>query len=57
MRRYVACPMQAGAALGAVVAVDPPGGAVKVRTPEGSQSGRELRVRGKGIPSEPAGAG
>lgn len=43
------------AALGAVVAVDLPGGAVKVRIPEGSQSGRQLRVRGKGIPSEPAG--
>jgi curved DNA-binding protein len=43
------------AALGAVVAVDLPQGAVKVRIPEGTQSGRQLRVRGKGIPGEPAG--
>jgi curved DNA-binding protein len=43
------------AALGAVIAVDLPGGPVKVRIPEGSQSGRQLRVRGKGIPGEPAG--
>ena len=43
------------AALGAVVTIDLPGGVVKVRIPEGSQSGRQLRVRGKGIPSEPAG--
>lgn len=43
------------AALGAVVAVDLPGGAVKVRIPEGAQSGRLLRVRGKGIPGEPPG--
>lgn len=43
------------AALGAVVAVDLPGGAVKVRIPEGAQSGRQLRVRGKGIPGEPPG--
>ena len=43
------------AALGAVVAVDLPGGPVKVRIPEGAQSGKQLRVRGKGIPGEPAG--
>jgi curved DNA-binding protein len=43
------------AALGAVVAVDLPGGQVKVRIPEGAQSGRQLRVRGKGIPGEPPG--
>jgi len=43
------------AALGAVVSVDLPGGAVKVRIPEGAQSGRQLRVRGKGIPGEPPG--
>ncbi|MCA1926663.1 MAG: DnaJ domain-containing protein [Thiobacillus sp.] len=40
------------AALGAVVSVDLPGGPVKVRIPEGAQSGRQLRVRGKGIPGE-----
>ena len=43
------------AALGAVVSVDVPGGAVKVRIPQGAQSGRQLRVRGKGIPGEPPG--
>ncbi|ODU49601.1 MAG: molecular chaperone DnaJ [Thiobacillus sp. SCN 63-374] len=43
------------AALGAVVSVDLPGGAVKVRIPEGAQSGSQLRVRGKGIPGEPPG--
>jgi curved DNA-binding protein len=43
------------AALGAVVAVDLPEGAIKVRIPEGTQSGRQLRVRGKGIPGEPPG--
>ncbi|MEW6414415.1 MAG: DnaJ C-terminal domain-containing protein [Pseudomonadota bacterium] len=43
------------AALGAVVSVDLPGGPVKVRIPEGAQSGRQLRVRGKGIPGEPPG--
>ena len=43
------------AALGAVVAVDLPDGQVKVRIPEGAQSGKQLRVRGKGIPGEPPG--
>jgi len=43
------------AALGAIIAVDLPGGNVKVRIPEGAQSGRQLRVRGKGIPGEPPG--
>jgi curved DNA-binding protein len=43
------------AALGAVVAVDLPHGALKVRIPEGAQSGQQLRVRGKGIPGEPPG--
>jgi curved DNA-binding protein len=43
------------AALGAVVSVDLPGGQVKVRIPEGAQSGKQLRVRGKGIPGEPPG--
>ncbi len=43
------------AALGGVVTLDLPGGPVKVRIPEGSQSGRQLRVRGKGIPGEPPG--
>jgi curved DNA-binding protein len=43
------------AALGAIITVDLPGGSVKVRIPEGAQSGRQLRVRGKGIPGEPPG--
>lgn len=43
------------AALGAVIGVDLPVGTVKVRIPEGTQSGRQLRVRGKGIPGEPPG--
>jgi curved DNA-binding protein len=44
------------AALGAVIPVTPPdGGQLKVRIPEGAQSGRQLRVRGKGIPGDPPG--
>lgn len=43
------------AALGAVVAVDLPGGSLKVRIPAGAQSGRQLRVRGRGIPGQPPG--
>jgi curved DNA-binding protein len=43
------------AALGAVVPLALPGGTLKVRIPEGTQSGRQLRVRGRGIPGEPAG--
>jgi curved DNA-binding protein len=43
------------AALGSIVAVDLPHGSVKVRIPEGAQSGRSLRVRSKGIPGDPPG--
>ncbi len=43
------------AALGGIVAVDLPDGAVKVRIPKGAQSGKQLRVRGKGIPGAPPG--
>jgi len=48
------------AALGAVVPVDLPGGStIQVRIPEGAGSadsrGRRLRVRGKGLPSDPPG--
>jgi curved DNA-binding protein len=43
------------AALGATVPVDLPLGQLKVRIPAGAQSGRQLRVRGKGIPGHPPG--
>ncbi|MHB1084036.1 MAG: DnaJ C-terminal domain-containing protein [Thiobacillus sp.] len=43
------------AALGAMILVTLPEGSVKVRIPEGTQSGRQLRVRGHGIPGEPPG--
>ena len=43
------------AALGAVVPVHLPGGTLNVRIPAGAQPGRQLRVRGKGIPSDPPG--
>lgn len=43
------------AALGSLVTVDLPHGSVKVRIPEGAQSGKSLRVRGKGIPGDPPG--
>jgi curved DNA-binding protein len=43
------------AALGAVVPVDLPGGTLNVRIPAGAESGRQLRVRGKGLPSDPPG--
>jgi len=43
------------AALGAVVNVDAPGGALNVRIPPGAQTGKQLRVRGKGLPSDPPG--
>jgi curved DNA-binding protein len=44
------------AALGAAVPVHlPDGGELRVRIPEGAQSGRQLRLRGKGIPGDPPG--
>jgi curved DNA-binding protein len=43
------------AALGAVVPVEVPDGRLQVRIPAGAQSGRVLRVRGRGIPGEPPG--
>jgi curved DNA-binding protein len=33
----------------------PEGATLKIRIPEGAQSGRQLRVRGKGIPAQPPG--
>jgi len=43
------------AALGAVLRVAVPGGALNVRIPAGAQGGRLLRVRGKGVPAQPPG--
>ena len=39
------------AALGATVKASLPVGAVEVRVPEGSQNGRKLRLKGRGIPA------
>ncbi|MGH8482723.1 MAG: J domain-containing protein, partial [Nevskiaceae bacterium] len=45
------------AALGARVPVKTLGGAVELSVPEGSQSGRRLRLKGRGLPgSQPGGA-
>ena len=38
------------AALGAEIEIDALDGPVKLKIPEGTQSGRELRVRGRGVP-------
>jgi curved DNA-binding protein len=43
------------AALGARVPVKTLGGAVEVTVPEGSQSGRKLRLKGRGLPGTPPG--
>lgn len=43
------------AALGATVKAPTPIGVVEVKIPPGSQSGRKLRLKGRGIPGEPAG--
>jgi curved DNA-binding protein len=43
------------AALGSVIPVDVPGGAINLRIPAGAQTGKQLRVRGKGLPSDPPG--
>jgi curved DNA-binding protein len=43
------------AALGASVKASLPVGAVEVRVPEGSQNGRKLRLKGRGIPAAPPG--
>lgn len=43
------------AALGATVSVPVPDGAVQLTVPQGSPSGRKLRLKGKGIPGSPAG--
>jgi curved DNA-binding protein len=43
------------AALGARVPVRTLGGTVELSVPEGSQSGRKLRLKGRGLPGTPAG--
>jgi curved DNA-binding protein len=43
------------AALGAVVPVELPSARLNVRVPPGARSGGRLRLRGKGLPSEPPG--
>ena len=43
------------AALGARVSVPTPGGAVHMTIPPGSQSGKRLRLKGRGLPGSPPG--
>jgi curved DNA-binding protein len=43
------------AALGATLTAPTPGGSVQLSIPPGSSAGRKLRLKGKGIPGEPAG--
>lgn len=43
------------AALGAAIEAPTPAGSVMVKVPAGSQSGRKLRLKGRGIPGEPPG--
>ena len=43
------------AALGATVSLPTPDGAVQLSVPPGSQAGRQLRLKGKGLPGDPPG--
>ncbi|MBU8974715.1 MULTISPECIES: DnaJ C-terminal domain-containing protein [unclassified Lysobacter] len=43
------------AALGAMVSVPTLGGAVELKIPPNSESGRKLRLRGRGLPNDPTG--
>lgn len=53
VHRLALTPWQA--ALGAVLPVPTLGGSVTLRIPPGSDSGRRLRLRGRGMPGDPAG--
>lgn len=56
--RNVTCPVAVApweAALGAHIDVPTPTGTVQVSVPPGSQTGRKLRLKGRGLPGEPAG--
>jgi len=44
------------AALGATIEVPTPSGPVQVDVPAGSQTGRKLRLKGRGIPGDPPGS-
>jgi curved DNA-binding protein len=43
------------AALGATIEMPTPSGSVQVKVPPGSQTGGKLRLKGRGIPGDPAG--
>lgn len=43
------------AALGATISVPTLGGAVNLKIPPGSKSGRKMRLKGRGLPGKPAG--
>ena len=45
------------AVLGTTVAISTPGGEAKVKVPQGSSTGRRLRLRGEGMPNPRGGAG
>jgi len=54
---YFNLPVTVGeAALGATVATPTPDGEVRLKVPPGSQSGRLLRIRGRGVPALKGGA-
>jgi curved DNA-binding protein len=53
---YFDMPLSANvAALGATVNVPTPAGSIQLAIPPGSAAGRKLRLKGKGIPGDPAG--
>jgi curved DNA-binding protein len=55
---YVTLPLSPWeAALGTSVAIDTPGGEAKVRVPPGTSSGKQLRLKGRGLPNPRGAAG